>query len=82
MGPFQYSYRIIDNAKGEVLSHGHGRAENLGKLFPGGVHGFLKKEIERGRLTDTRIKMADRTYGIRPTERQRNLAGSADSDPK
>lgn len=66
----------------EALSHGHGRAENLGKLFPGEVHSFLKKEIERGRLTDTRIKMADRTYEIRPTERQRIPAGSADPDPK
>lgn len=74
MGPVRYSYRIIDNAKGEVLAQGHGRAENLKKLFPGEIHGFLKKEIERNRLTDTRIKIADITYEIEPIERHPAMA--------
>ena len=68
MGPLQYSYRIIDNSKKEVLASGSGHVENLENIFPREIYGFLKKEAENGRLVDTRIKMTDLTYEIKKAD--------------
>lgn len=63
----RYRYRIIDNSKGETLVEGHGGPEDLANLFPGEIHEFLKKEIDRGRLVDTTLKMKDFAYEVRKT---------------
>ncbi len=61
----RYRYRIIDNSKGEVLSSGLGAAEDLENIFPREIHEFLKKEIDRDRLVDTNLRLANFTYEIK-----------------
>jgi len=58
----RYRYRIIDNLKGEVLDSGFGGAKDLENLFPREIHEFLKKEIDRDRLTDTSVRLENFTY--------------------
>lgn len=57
----RYRYRIIDSSKGKVLRNGHGGLEDLKNLFPAEIHGFLREEIDKGRLVDIRLKMTDFT---------------------
>jgi hypothetical protein len=64
----RYRYRIIDNSKGEVLDDGLGGADDLENLFPREIHGFLKKEIDRDRLVDTTLRLANFTYEIKKSD--------------